>query len=318
MSQYILRRFLQMIPTVLLITVAVFWMLKLAPGDPLDLLLAGNPDISPEHVEHIKKLYGYDRPIIEQYGRWLWQVVQGNLGYSRIYHRPVLSIIPDRLLNTLILTGSSLVLSLLVAIPIGVYTALRQYSILDYFFSFVSFFGIAMPVFWFGLILILLLSVQLKLLPPGGHYSLEQDAGLFTVLRYSIMPVIVLSLFSMASWMRYMRSGMLEVIHEDYVRTARAKGLAEGRVVVRHALKNALIPMVTLIALSIPGLISGAVLTETIFSWPGMGRLIYDSLINNDFNIAMAVFLIFAFLVALFNLAADILYAFIDPRVVYT
>jgi peptide/nickel transport system permease protein len=175
-----------------------------------------------------------------------------------------------------------------------------------------------MPVFWFGLILILFLSVQLKLLPPGGHYSLEKDAGILTVLRYSIMPVIVLSLFSMASWMRYMRSGMLEVIHEDYVRTARAKGLAESRVVVRHALKNALIPMVTLIALSIPGLISGAVLTETIFSWPGMGRLIYDSLINNDFNIAMAVFLIFAFLVALFNLAADILYAFIDPRVVYS
>ena len=207
---------------------------------------------------------------------------------------------------------------MLVAIPIGVYTALRQYSLLDYLFSFLSFFGIAMPIFWFGLILILLLSVQLKWLPPGGHYSLEQDADIFTVLRYSIMPVIVLSLFSMASWMRYMRSGMLEVIHEDYVRTARAKGLAEARVIVRHALKNALIPMVTLIALSIPGVISGAVLTETIFSWPGMGRLIYDSLINNDFNIAMAVFLIFALLVALFNLAADILYAFIDPRVVYT
>ena len=229
MSRYILRRLLQMIPTVIIITVAVFWMLKLAPGDPLDLLLAGNPDISPEHVEHIKQLYGYDRPIYEQYGRWLWQVVQGNLGYSRIYHRPVTAIIPDRLWNTLILTGSSLILSLLVAIPIGVYTALRQYSLLDYLFSFLSFFGIAMPIFWFGLILILLLSVQLKWLPPGGHYSLEQDADIFTVLRYSIMPVIVLSLFSMASWMRYMRSGMLEVIHEDYVRTARAQRLGRSR-----------------------------------------------------------------------------------------
>ncbi len=318
MNRYILRRLLQMIPTVFIITVAVFWMLKLAPGDPLDLLLAGNPDMSPEQVAHIKRLYGYDRPIYEQYGRWLLQVAQGNLGYSRIYHRPVTSILPDRLWNTLILTGLSLVLSLLVAIPIGIYTALRQYSILDYLFSFLAFFGIAMPVFWFGLILILIFSVQLQWLPPGGHYSLEQGAGFFTATRYMVMPVLVLSLFSMASWMRYMRSGMLEVIHEDYVRTARAKGLAESMVIIRHALKNALIPMVTLIALSIPGLISGAVLTETIFSWPGMGRLIYDSLINNDFNIAMAVFLIFALLVALFNLAADLLYAFVDPRVVYT
>ncbi|MBV7335128.1 ABC transporter permease [Chloroflexi bacterium TSY] len=317
MNRYILRRLLQLIPTVLIITIAVFWMLKLAPGDPLDLLLAGNPDMSPEQVAHMKKLYGFDRPIYEQYGRWLLQIAQGNLGFSRIYHRPITSILPDRLWNTLLLTGSSLILSLLVAIPVGIYTALRQYSILDYLFSFLAFFGIAMPIFWFALILILIFSLRLGWLPPGGHYSLEHEVGFLTVIRYMIMPVIVLSLFSMASWMRYMRSGMLEVINEDYVRTARAKGLAEKWVAARHALKNALIPMVTLIALSIPGLISGAVLTETIFSWPGMGRLIYDSLINNDFNMAMAVFLIFALLVALFNLIADLLYAVIDPRVVY-
>ena len=317
MTQYIIRRLLQLIPTVLVITLAVFWMLKLAPGDPIDLLIAGNPDITPEHVAHLKALYGYDRPIYEQYARWLFQVGQGNLGHSRIYHRPITSILPERLWNTLLLTGSSLIVSLIIAIPIGIYTALKQYSWLDYFFSFLAFFGIAMPLFWFALLLILFFSVRLQWLPPGGHYSLEQSLTLWGVIKFLIMPVIVLSLFSMASWMRYMRSGMLEVINEDYVRTARSKGLAERLVVGRHALKNALIPMVTLVALSIPGLMSGAVLTETIFAWPGMGRLIYDSLINNDFNMAMAVFLIFAILVAIFNLIADLLYAVIDPRVAY-
>ena len=306
-----------MIPTVLIITVAVFWMLKLAPGDPLDLLIAGNPDITPEHIEHLKALYGYDRPIYEQYARWLVQVGQGNLGYSRIYHRPITSILPDRLWATLLLTATSLGMSLLVAIPIGIYTAIRQYSLLDFVFSFLAFFGISMPLFWFALLLILLFSVHLNWLPPGGHYSLENDPSFLTALRYLVMPVVVLSLFSMASWMRYMRSGMLEVIGEDYVRTARSKGLSEKVVIGRHALKNALIPMVTLVALSIPGLMSGAVLTETIFSWPGMGRLIYDSLMNNDFNMAMAVFLIFSILVAVFNLFADLLYAVIDPRVTY-
>ncbi len=294
---------------------AVFWMIKLAPGDPLDLLLAGNPDMSPEHVEHIKSLYGFDQPIYEQYARWLFQVAQGNLGFSRTYSRPITSILPERLWNTLILTGSSLVLSLLIAIPIGIYTALKQYSILDNVFSFLAFFGISMPIFWFALILIYIFSLSLHWLPPGGHYSLENEVNFLTIIRYMIMPVLVLSLFSIASWMRYMRSGMLEVLNEDYVRTARAKGLKERRVLFLHAFKNALMPMITLIMLTIPSMIGGAVLTETIFSWPGMGRLIFDSLIGNDFNMAMAVFLIFAVLVAFFNLLADILYAVIDPRV---
>ena len=291
MSRYILRRLLQMIPTVILITVAVFWMLKLAPGDPLDLLLAGNPDISPEHVEHIKRLYGYDRPIYEQYGRWVCRLRRAIWAIPASITAPSPRSFP---------TGCGIHSSYRFepgSEPARRHSDWRLHRVApvleqDNLFSFLAFFGIAMPVFWFGLILILLLIRAAKMAAAGGHYSLEQDAGVFTVLRYSIMPVIVLSLFSMASWMRYMRSGMLEVINEDYVRTAHAKGLTEGRVIVRHALKNALIPMVTLIALSIPGLISGAVLTETIFSWPGMGRLIYDSLINNDFNIAMAVFLI--------------------------
>ena len=317
MTRYIIRRLLYMIPVVLLITIIVFWLLKLAPGDPVDMMLAGMPDVTEADIARIKAVYGYDRPIVEQYVRWLAQTIQGNLGYSRLYQRPIVDILPGRLWNTLVLTGLSMLISIAVAIPLGIYTALRQYSFLDYLLSFFAFFGISMPVFWFGLIMILVFSVHLGWLPPGGHYSIELHPTILSSLKYLVMPMLVLSLFSMASWMRYMRSGMLEVINEDYVRTARAKGLSEAAVLFRHALKNALIPMVTLIMMSIPGAISGAVLTETIFSWPGMGRLIYDSLMSNDYSMAMAVFLLFAVLVAVFNLLADILYVFIDPRVRY-
>lgn len=306
-----------LILTVIFITMIVFWLMHLAPGDPIDQLILTNRNITPAEIEYMKQLYGFDKPIYIQYFKWLGQMTMGNFGYSRLYHLPVARILPPRLLNTLVLTSLSLLISVLIAIPIGIYSALKQYSWLDYILSVLAFVGISLPVFWFGLILILFFSVKLGWLPPGGHYSLEPDASWLVKARYLVMPVLVLSLFSIASWMRYMRSSMLEVIHQEYIVTARAKGLGERLVVTRHALRNALIPIVTLVALSIPGLIGGAVITETIFSWPGMGRLIFDSLMNKDYSLAMATFLLFSILIVFFNLVADVAYTILDPRISY-
>jgi len=317
MSKYIAIRLLQTIPTVLFITILVFTLLHLAPGDPLDLLILSNPRITQAEIQKLKVLYGLDQPIWVQYIDWLGQVLQGNLGYSRLQREPILNVLGPRLEATLILSGLSLVVSLVIAIPIGIYSALRQYSRLDYLLSILAMAGMSVPIFWFALVLLLIFSVTLGWLPPGGHPSLDPDAGLLGSIRYLILPVTVLSLFQVATWLRFTRSAMLEVVALDYVTTARSKGLTERTVIGRHAVRNALIPIVTLVALSIPGLISGAVITETLFSWPGMGRLIYDSLMNKDYNLTMAIFLIFGLLVTVFNLIADVAYGIVDPRVRY-
>ena len=317
MTRYVTHRVLQAIPTVFFITVLVFGLLHLAPGDPLDLLVLTNPEITAEEIARLKALYGLDEPLHVQYIDWLTQVAQGNLGFSRGQRQPILAVLGPRLEATLLLTATSLILSLLIAVPLGIYSALHQYSKLDYLLSILALAGMSLPIFWFALVLMLVFSVGLGWLPPGGHPSLEPRADLIGQLRYLVLPVIVLSLFQMATWIRFTRSAMLEVIAQDYVTTARAKGLLERVVTTRHALRNALIPMVTLVALSIPGLISGAVITETLFSWPGMGRLIFDSLMNKDYNLTMAIFLVFGLLVTAFNLVADLLYGVVDPRVRY-
>lgn len=299
------------------ITILVFGLLHLAPGDPLDLLVLTNPEINAEEIARLKKLYGLDEPIHVQYMNWLGQVAQGNLGFSRLQRQPILDVLGPRLEATLLLTATSLVVSLLIAIPLGIFSALHQYSKLDYVLSLLALAGMSLPVFWFALVLMLVFSVGLGWLPPGGHPSLEPRADLIGQLRYLVLPVTVLSLFQVAAWLRYTRSAMLEVIAQEYVTTARSKGLRERIVMTRHALRNALIPLLTLVALSIPGLISGAVITETLFSWPGMGRLIFDSLMNKDYNLTMAIFLVFGLLVTAFNLIADLLYGVVDPRVRY-
>jgi peptide/nickel transport system permease protein len=316
-SKYILRRLPQAIPTVIFITMLVFALTHMAPGDPIDLLVLTNPEITAEEIQRLKALYGLDQPIYVQYLKWLGQIVQGNLGYSRLHHQAIIDVLVPRIGNTLVLTGLSLIISLLVAVPVGIFSALRQYSRLDYLLSLLAVAGMSLPIFWFALVLMLIFSVYLGWLPPGGHYSLEPDADLIGQARYLIMPVTVLSLFQIATWMRFTRSAMLEVIAQEYIVTARSKGLLEREVMLRHALRNALIPIVTLVALSIPGLISGAVITETIFSWPGMGRLIFDSLMNKDYNLTMGIFLLFGILVVAFNLVADVLYAIVDPRIRY-
>ncbi|MGH7752624.1 MAG: ABC transporter permease, partial [Gemmatimonadales bacterium] len=244
----------------------------------------------------------------------------GDLGYSRTYRVPVIQIMGQRLGNTLLLVGTAFLIAFAVGVAVGIYSALRQYSVADYGFTIFSFIGLAMPNFWQGIVMILLFAVWIPIFPAGGMITPGVARGWPLVadrLWHLVLPASVLATSGMAAWTRYMRSSMLEVIRQDYVRTARAKGLAEGRVINRHALRNALLPIITLIALSIPALLNGAVLTETVFSWPGMGLLLFQAILGHDFNVAMAVLLFLAVATVLFNLLADVAYSLVDPRIRY-
>jgi peptide/nickel transport system permease protein len=292
-------------------------------GNSLRSLIAGNPRITPEIIQKLERIYGMDKPLLVRYFYWLKAFATGQWGYSREYHDSVLFLIKTRMSITLSLMGLSFLISVAVAIPVGVYSALKQYSFLDYFATTLAFFGLAMPVFWFGLMLMLLFGVKLGWLPIGGYSTQGMDtANIFMRfldhLKYLIMPAIVLGLQGMASWTRYTRSSLLEVLRMDYVRTARAKGLPERTVIYKHALRNALIPVITLLMLSIPQLFGGAVLTETVFSMFGIGRLLYTAILNSDTFLSMSTLMVLAILVVVFNFAADLLYAIVDPRIKYS
>ena len=330
MQRYILRRLLQMIPIALGISILMFALLTLAPGDPVDLLIASDPRVKPQDVARLKRIYGLDQPIHIRYVKWLGRTVRGDLGFSRTYKEPVTHLVRDRIGNSLWLTVTAFFLALLVAVPVGIYSALRQYSFLDYLATTFTFFGVSIPVFWFGIMMIYLFAVwhpwtaigglSRLVLPPGGISTPGVPNGLpfyLDRLRYMILPSVVLALLSMATYTRYTRSSMLEVIRQDYVRTARSKGLAERTVINKHALRNALIPLVTIVALSISGLFAGAPITETVFAWPGVGRLLVDSVIGGDYVAAQAVLMFLAVLVLVFNLVADVGYALLDPRIRY-
>jgi peptide/nickel transport system permease protein len=249
------------------------------------------------------------------------QVLRGNLGYSRHYKIPVTELLAPRLENTLVLAGLAIVISLAVSIPIGVYSAVRPYSAGDYAATVLAFVGYALPAFWLGLVLIIVFAVNLGWFPAGGIVSADAPRGLMNMLAdrasHLVMPVAVLSLHSLATWTRYMRSSLLEVVRQDFIRTAHAKGLAERVVVYRHALKNALIPMVTLFANTVPVLVGGSVIVETVFSYPGIGKMHYDSVLGNDYSVSMAILMFLALLVAVLNLLADITYGLLDPRIRY-
>ncbi len=319
-----------MIPIALGISVLMFALLTLAPGDPVDLLISSDPRVKPQDVARLKRIYGLDQPIHIRYLKWLGRTVQGDLGFSRTYKEPVTHLMRDRIGNSLWLTVTAFVISVMVAVPVGIYSALRQYSFLDYLATTFTFFGVSIPIFWFGIMMIYLFAVWHPwttvaglgwlTLPPGGISTPGVPNGLpfyADRLRYMILPSFVLALLSMASYTRYTRSSMLEVIRQDYVRTARSKGLSERVVVNKHALRNALIPLVTIMALSISGLFAGAPITETVFAWPGVGRLLVDSVIGGDYVAAQAVLMFLAVLVLVFNLVADIGYALLDPRIRY-
>ena len=281
------------------------------PGDPVELMISSNPNIRAEDVARLRELYGLDQPFYKRYGSWLSSLLQGDLGYSRTYKIPVVNLIGDRLLNTFFLSLFALGVSLLAAIPIGTLCAVYRNQLVDKVLNFLSVTTLSLPSFWLGLMLIILFSVQLKWLPAGGTFY-TQDGLNWSAL---VLPLFSLAIMQTGVFVKYVRSSMIEALTGDYVRTAKAKGLGPWPVYFHHALKNALIPLITVVALSFSSLFSGAIITETVFSYLGIGKLVFDSIQSNDFNVAMISFLISIFMVLLMSLVADVLYSFADPRV---
>ena len=318
MGRYLLRRLLIAIPSLLGISVVLFTVLALAPGDPFEEL-ATNPNVPAEVSAALRVKFGLDDPITLRYLRWLIAMLHGDWGFSFVSRMDVDTLILQRLPATLFVIGSSQVLALLIALPVGVYAATRPYSVFDQIANTSAFIGFSLPTFFTGLLFILVFSIYLDWLPfvyradigaTGWRWYWEQ-------FRQAVMPVAVLGLFQGASWTRYVRSAVLDVIRLDYVTTARAKGLPERIVVVKHVVRNALIPVVTLVALQMPALFGGAIVTEQIFRIPGIGSLLISAILANDTPVIMAVTFVFACLVILFNLIADILYGWLDPRIAY-
>lgn len=315
LSVYIARRVLNSVPLLIGVSILLFAVLRLAPGDPTDIY-ADIPGVSAQVIDNLRRELGLDQPLPLQYLHWLGAAVRGQWGYSIRSGRPVVGEIRRRLPATLLLGGTAFALALLVAIPLGVLSALRRYSPLDYGVTFLSFLGISMPIFWLALMVQSLFAVQWHILPSAGISTIG-DGSLPDRLRHLVLPACILAVAYIASWGRFTRSSMLDVLGLDYVRTARAKGLSERRVTYRHALRNALIPVVTIIALDFAGIVSGAVITETIFAWPGMGRLFIESMNGRDYPVLMALLMIGSLALITINLLTDILYSFIDARIRY-
>jgi peptide/nickel transport system permease protein len=316
-SRYLTRRLLQAVPLLLAITLGIYLLLRATPGGPLSLY-ENDPAVTAQDLVRLRQQLGLDEPAPVQYARWLGAFVRGDWGWSLVTKRPVLEMIGERLPNTLLLMTVALAVTLLVAVPVAVVSATRQYSVFDHLATFLAFAGNAMPPFWIGLLLIMVFAVGLRWLPAGGMYTLGAPFSVSDRLHYLILPVITLSVFSAAHYTRYLRSSLLDVISQDYVRTAYAKGLRERSVVRGHAFKNAAIPLVTVIALDLPQLFSGALITETIFAWPGIGRLFWEAAGRVDYPVLMGVFTVTAALVILCNLLADVVYAWLDPRIRYS
>lgn len=316
MGRYILRRVLQMIPLFLGISVIIFIVIQAAPGGPETMLLASGRFVDASMLEAYRARLGLDQPLVVQYFRWLGAALTGDFGYSYKSAQPVLTSILERLPATVELMGAAYLFAAVVALPLGVYSAIHRQSIVDYLGTGLSFMGIAMPVFWFGLVLQLVFSVQLGWLPSSGRITVGAT-GFVDQVKHIIMPAVVLSLLYIAGWSRYMRSSFLGVLNADYVRTARSKGLPQRNVMLLHALKNAAIPVVTIMALDIAGLFSGAVITETIFAWPGIGRLFIQSMYDRDYPMLMGIIMMGSVMVVVFNLIADIANAWLDPRISY-
>jgi len=293
----------------------IYSLIGLMPGDPIDIMVQSDPDLTPADADRLKAIYGLDQPLMSRYWNWLTSAVQGEFGFSRIHNRPVLEILGPRLANTFLLMGSSLLLALMLAVPMGIYSAIHPHSRSDFTINIFALGGTSIPLFWLVLILIVVFSVWLEWLPASALY--DQNANLLNKVRHMVLPVFALSLATVGPLTRHMRAAMIEVLGQDYIRTARAKGLRERRVVINHALRNAMIPVVTILSLSFGSLFSGALITETMFSYLGTGKLIFDSIMGNDYNMALISLLFSTVLVLLGNLIADLLYAWLDPRISY-
>ncbi len=318
---YFIKRLLEMIPTIIGITLVSFFIIHLAPGKPTDILAELNPKITPEAREKLEKYYGLDKPIIVQYGIWLKRIGKLDFGDSfSTDKRPVWDKIKERLPITIVINVLSMILVMLIAIPIGVSSATHQYSLYDKITTVVVFVGFAIPTFWLSLLLMILFGIYLDWLPISGIKSLNYDslsAGgkVWDLASHMILPVLLSAFGGLAGLSRYMRSNMLEVIRADYITTARAKGLTERVVIYKHAMRNALLPVITILGLSVPGLIGGSVIFETIFAIPGMGQLFYMSVMTRDYPLIMGILTIGAILTLIGNLLADIGYAATDPRI---
>ncbi len=322
MTTYILRRLLQTVIVLAILSYLCFGLMTLMPGDPVELMISSNPKITAADVTRLREFYGLDQPTYVRYMHWVSEISKGELGYSRTYRIPVSEMLGPSLQATFILSMLSLVFSLAIAIPLGIACALRPNTKFDYIVNLLNFSGISLPSFFLGILLIILFAVKLRWLPAGGYQTTGMTYdSLFSELwdksKYLILPVLSLSVQSIGFFARFARSSMLEAMRNDFIRTARSKGMTESVVIWRHGFRNALIPLITIIALSFSGIFSGALITESLFAYPGVGRLLYTSIIGNDFNVAMISFIISITMVLVMNLIADLLYGVVDPRISY-
>jgi peptide/nickel transport system permease protein len=315
MSRYIVRRLIGAVPLLLGVAILSFIFMQLAPGSPDDLY-ARNSRMSETQLAAIRHNMGLDQPTYVQFLRWMGNLLQGDLGTSYSQYRPVATVIWDVFPNTVILVMTGLAISLVVALLFGVVAAVRPYGVFDTITSLFTYFGLAMPVFWFGLMLQIVFAIKLGWLASAGMHN-AQGGGFFDLIKHLILPAMTIAIGSIASWSRYVRSSTIESLNQDFVRTARAKGLREQAILWGHVLRNALVPFVTVVSIDIPLYLTGAVLTETVFSWPGMGRLFYDALTKRDYPVLMGILILGAVLIIIGNLIADLVYGLLDPRVTY-
>ena len=315
MARHLAFRLLQGALLLLIMSVLVYGLMGLMPGDPIELMAAGSPSMTPEDVARLKAVYGVDQPLLTRYGHWLASALSGDLGYSRLSARPVAETLAGPLGRSAGLMAGSLTLALLLALPAGVWAALRQGRFADHALNLAAFAAISLPVFWLGLLLIILFAVTLSWFPASGVETVGGSSGLLDHLWHMVLPVSALALASFGHYLRYMRSAMIAALRENWIRTARAKGLSTFQVVLRHSLRNALIPVTTVLALDVGALFSGVLVTETVLAYPGMGKLIFDAVMGNDYNLALAALLLATGLTLLGSLLADILQSLLDPRV---
>jgi peptide/nickel transport system permease protein len=299
--------------TILVKSFIIFALIGLMPGDPLDMLSQANPEATPEQIATLRQIYGVDQPIGERYWTWLTQALHGDFGFSRLQHRPVFGIILDALGNTLVLMGIAFAISTVIAILLGTIAATRRGSLIDRLINLLAYTGISVPSFWLALVLIYIFAVRLGWLPAGG--TPQPGDGLHIWTTHLILPVAALVMVEIGGLTRYTRAAMIEVLGQDYIRTARAKGITQNRMLLRHALRNGMIPVVTIIALGFGHLFSGALLIENIFAWRGMGRLILEAIMGNDYNLALVCLLFTTAMILLANILADLAYTWLDPRI---
>ncbi|MCC9295172.1 ABC transporter permease [Clostridium sp. MT-14] len=315
MGNYILRRILISIPVLVGVTIISFVIINMAPGSPLDKMV--DPNLTAADIAARKAALGLNGPLYARYLAWLGNVLHGNLGYSMTSFQPVSELIGQRILPTFVLMGAALLIGFVIAIPLGVLSATKQYSKLDYISTTGSLIGISVPTFFLGLVFIYIFSLKLKLLPSGGMITLGQDNGFVDRLRHLILPAVVLGVNEAGTLVRYVRSSMLEVLNQDYLRTARSKGLKESIVINKHAFKNAILPVITITGVEIVTLLGGSVVTEQIFQWPGIGQLTIASVMSRDYTTLMGLILFGSVVVIVANLLIDVIYSIVDPRIRY-